>query len=57
MHTPNRRGYTTIAARLIPDLIKKKLVYLLQQREPDDVFETEALRVGLGVVGPQPVKG
>lgn|SRR6266566_1149110 len=40
MHTPNRRGYTTIAARLIPDLIKKKLVYLLQQREPDDVFET-----------------
>ena len=40
MHTPNRRGYTTIAARLIPDLIKKKLVYLLQRREPDDVFET-----------------
>jgi phosphosulfolactate synthase len=25
--------------------------------KPDDVFETEALRVGLGVVGPQPVKG
>jgi phosphosulfolactate synthase len=24
--------------------------------KPDDVFETEALRVGLGVVGPQPVK-
>jgi ubiquinone/menaquinone biosynthesis C-methylase UbiE len=40
MHTPNRRAYTTIAARLIPDVIKKKLVYLLQQREPEDVFAT-----------------
>ena len=40
LHTPNRRGYTTIAARLIPDLIKRKLVYLLQQREADDVFQT-----------------
>lgn len=40
LHTPNRRGYSTIAARLIPDRIKKKLVYLLEQRAADDVFET-----------------
>jgi SAM-dependent methyltransferase len=40
MHTPNRRGYATIAARLIPERIKKKLVYVLEGREADDVFET-----------------
>jgi ubiquinone/menaquinone biosynthesis C-methylase UbiE len=40
MHTPNRRGYTTIAARLIPERIKKKLVYALEGRAAEDVFET-----------------
>jgi len=40
MHTPNRRGYATIAARLIPERIKKKLVYVLEGREAEDVFET-----------------
>ena len=40
MHTPNRRGYSTIAARLIPERIKKRLVYLLEQREAADVFRT-----------------
>src|SRR5438093_9909076 len=40
VHTPNRRGYATIAARLIPERIKKKLVYLLEEREAEDVFET-----------------
>ena len=40
VHTPNRRGYATIAARLIPKRIKKKLVNLLEGREAEDVFET-----------------
>jgi len=40
MHTPNRRSYSTIAARLIPERIKKKLVYLLEERPAEDVFET-----------------
>jgi ubiquinone/menaquinone biosynthesis C-methylase UbiE len=40
LHTPNRRGYATIAARLIPNAIKKKLVYLIEGRKPDDVFDT-----------------
>src|SRR5438270_12099032 len=30
VHTPNRRGYATIAARLIPKRIKKKLVNLFE---------------------------
>src|SRR5438270_511508 len=40
VHTPNRRGYATIAARLIPKRIKKKLVNLFEGREAEDVFET-----------------
>ena len=40
MHTPNRLGYSTIAARLIPEFLKKRLVYLLEQRKGEDVFKT-----------------
>jgi ubiquinone/menaquinone biosynthesis C-methylase UbiE len=40
MHTPNRRSYTVIAARLIPERLKRALVYLLEQREAEDVFRT-----------------
>ncbi|MBN1543376.1 class I SAM-dependent methyltransferase [candidate division KSB1 bacterium] len=37
-HTPNSRGYSTWIARLIPEKLKKTLVYLLQKREADDLF-------------------
>ncbi len=37
-HTPNTLGYTTIMAKLIPEAIKEKLVYLLQGRKDEDVF-------------------
>jgi len=37
-HTPNILGYTTYIARLIPELIKDKLVFLLQGRIEEDVF-------------------
>jgi ubiquinone/menaquinone biosynthesis C-methylase UbiE len=40
MHTPNRLGYSTIAAMLIPEFLKKRLVYLLQRRKEEDVFKT-----------------
>lgn len=37
-HTPNNFGYTTLLARMIPEIIKDKLVYILQGREEEDVF-------------------
>lgn len=37
-HTPNIFGYTTIIARIIPDVIKSKLIYFLQGRKEEDVF-------------------
>jgi SAM-dependent methyltransferase len=40
VHTPNRRGYSARAARLVPAPIKKTLVYLLESRTGGDVFET-----------------
>ena len=39
-HTPNKFGYTTLLARMIPEFIKKKLVYFLQGRKEEDVFPT-----------------
>jgi ubiquinone/menaquinone biosynthesis C-methylase UbiE len=38
MHTPNSAGYLTILARLVPEFLKAKLVYLLQGRKEEDVF-------------------
>jgi ubiquinone/menaquinone biosynthesis C-methylase UbiE len=39
-HTPNSRGYSTALARLVPEGIKGKLIYLLDGRQEEDVFET-----------------
>ena len=40
LHTPNRLGYSTMIARMIPERMKKRLVHLLQARESGDVFRT-----------------
>ena len=40
IHTPNRRGYSTRAAMLIPAPLKRKLINLLESRTEGDVFET-----------------
>jgi 2-polyprenyl-3-methyl-5-hydroxy-6-metoxy-1,4-benzoquinol methylase len=40
MHTPNRRGYSTLLARLIPEGWKKALIRVLQGRAEGDVFKT-----------------
>jgi ubiquinone/menaquinone biosynthesis C-methylase UbiE len=39
-HTPNLLGYTTTAARLLPDTVKLKIVPYLQARPEADVFPT-----------------
>jgi len=39
-HTPNRSGYITQMARMLPESLKPRLVYLLQGRKPEDVFPT-----------------
>lgn len=39
-HTPNALGYSTLLARLVPDSIKRKLIYLLDGRKQEDVFPT-----------------
>ncbi len=39
-HTPNALGYGTILARLIPESIKQKAVYLLEKREENDIVPT-----------------
>jgi ubiquinone/menaquinone biosynthesis C-methylase UbiE len=37
-HTPNKLSYATLMARLIPEIIKDKLKYFLQNRKEEDVF-------------------
>ena len=39
-HTPNALGYPTVINRMVPDQLKHKLIYLLDGRQEDDVFET-----------------
>jgi SAM-dependent methyltransferase len=39
-HTPNVFGYGVLMARLVPNWLKNKLIYLLEGREERDVFET-----------------
>lgn len=39
-HTPNIFGYTTIMRRLVPKILKNKLIFLLDGREKEDVFDT-----------------
>lgn len=38
VRTPNRSGYTTAVARLLPDFAKRKLAWLLEGRNEEDVF-------------------
>ena len=39
-HTPTDLGYVTLISRLIPDIIKKMFIYILQRRKEEDVFKT-----------------
>jgi ubiquinone/menaquinone biosynthesis C-methylase UbiE len=39
-HTPNRKGYSTAIARMIPEGAKKKIIRLVQARKEEDVFKT-----------------
>jgi len=39
-HTPNAAGYPTVMAKLTPEKLKHKLIYLLDGRKEEDVFET-----------------
>ena len=39
-HTPNALSCGTIAAKLIPETIKDKLVYFLEGRKEEDIFPT-----------------
>jgi SAM-dependent methyltransferase len=40
LHTPNRRGYSTLIARAMPEWIKKTMIRLLEARKEEDVFPT-----------------
>jgi len=37
-HTPNNFGYTAIVSRMIPEMIKDKIIYILEGRKEEDVF-------------------
>lgn len=39
-HTPNIRGYPALAARLVPDVIKRVVIRGLEGRQSEDVFKT-----------------
>jgi SAM-dependent methyltransferase len=39
-HTPNVRGYPALAGRLVPDIVKRKLIRGLEGRQAEDVFKT-----------------
>jgi len=39
-HTPNASGYPTLMTKLVPEKLKHKLIYILDGRKEDDVFET-----------------
>ena len=38
--TPNTAGYTTTAARILPDFLKTKIIHFFEGREEHDVFPT-----------------
>lgn len=38
--TPNVWGYMTILARMVPEFLKARVIYFLQQRKEEDVFPT-----------------
>ncbi len=39
-HTPNAVGYPTLINKMVPEKLKHKLIYLLDGRQENDVFET-----------------
>jgi ubiquinone/menaquinone biosynthesis C-methylase UbiE len=39
-HTPNTLGHPTLLAKLTPEKLKHKLIYLLDGRKEEDVFDT-----------------
>jgi ubiquinone/menaquinone biosynthesis C-methylase UbiE len=39
-HTPNAHGYGTVMARMVPERFKSRLIYVLDDRKEEDVFET-----------------
>jgi ubiquinone/menaquinone biosynthesis C-methylase UbiE len=39
-HTPNAAGYPTLMTKLVPEKLKHSLIYVLDGRKEDDVFET-----------------
>jgi ubiquinone/menaquinone biosynthesis C-methylase UbiE len=39
-HTPNARGYPTLINQMVPEKLKHKLIFILDGRQEDDVFET-----------------
>lgn len=39
-HTPNYNGWPTRIASLIPESVKKKMIWLLEKRKEEDVFPT-----------------
>jgi len=39
-HTPNARGYDTLAARMVPEFAKKGMLRVLEGRHPEDVYPT-----------------
>ena len=39
-HTPNAHGYGTLMARMVPKILKSKLIYALDGRKEEDVFDT-----------------
>lgn len=39
-HTPNALGYPTVINRMVPEQLKHRLIYILDGRKEDDVFET-----------------
>jgi len=39
-HTPNRRYYMSAIARMVPQTLKNKVVWMMERRQEDDVFPT-----------------
>ena len=50
-HTPNAFGYVVMLARAIPEWAKPRLIYVLQGRREEDVFQTHYRMNTAGVIG------
>jgi ubiquinone/menaquinone biosynthesis C-methylase UbiE len=42
-HTPNARSWFVALARIVPEVLKKPLIWLLEARKAEDVFQTHYL--------------